>query len=198
MSILKEFSDLCLDHQSLQQAIDHSLQFSPCLFFLLGDIGGAYCALYHSSDNGIFSYDPHAQNSTGLPSPLGTAVMVYHSTRQLLYNYATNLSNKLNAKYFEVVAVAFQKITVAEYRQQYCTISQSKKRSSLPEEKRQEIKNVETTQRSKKRMVLGQAPKKKKRTSKIKTQKKGKTNALYLRRKKKKHQEIDKNKKRST
>lgn len=197
MSILKEFSDLCLYHQSLQQAIDHSLQFSPCLFFLLGDIGGAYCALYHSSDNGIFSYDPHAQNSTGLPSPLGTAVMVYHSTRQLLYNYATNLSNKLNAKYFEVVAVAFQKITVAEYRQQYCTISQSKKRSSLPEEKRQEIKNVETTQRSKKRMVLGQAPKKK-RTSKIKTQKKGKTNALYLRRKKKKHQEIDKNKKRST
>lgn len=186
MSILKEFSDLCLYHQSLQQAIDHSLQFSPCLFFLLGDIGGAYCALYHSSDNGIFSYDPHAQNSTGLPSPLGTAVMVYHSTRQLLYNYATNLSNKLNAKYFEVVAVAFQKITVAEYRQQYCTISQSKKRSSLPEEKRQEIKNVETTQRSKKRMVLGQAPKKKKKDIKNKDTEKRQNKRSVLEKEKKK------------
>jgi hypothetical protein len=118
MSIVQECSGLCLPHcQSLPQALDSALKISSYLFVLLGDIYGASytSAVYHLSDCGFVSFDPHARDSAGLPSPRGTAVVVYHRTRQQLHDYARNLGYKLQATYFEVVAVTFQDITFTRY-----------------------------------------------------------------------------------
>ena len=97
----------CPPYLSLSDALTNTLLVSPYAILILS---GYMLAIVKSckSEDEYYIFDSHARNSSGLPNPNGTAVLMKFSNVSSLKSQIFDLAQQLNSYEFEVVPITFQ------------------------------------------------------------------------------------------
>ena len=97
----------CPPYLSLSDALTNTLLMSPYAILILS---GYMLAIVESckSEDEYCIFDSHARNSSGLPDPNGTAVLMKFSNVSSLKSQIFDFAQQLNSYEFEVVPITFQ------------------------------------------------------------------------------------------
>ena len=94
----------CPPYLSLSDALMSAFLVSPYVILILSGYMVAIVKSYKSADE-YYTFDSHARNSSGLPDPDGTAVLMKFSNLSSLKSQIFYLAQQLNSYEFEVVPI---------------------------------------------------------------------------------------------
>ena len=97
----------CPPYLSLSDVLTNTLLVSPYAILILSDYMFAIVKSF-KSEGEYYIFDSHARNSSGLPDPNGSAVLMKFSNVSSLKSQIFDLAQQLNSYKFEVVPITFQ------------------------------------------------------------------------------------------
>ena len=131
---------------TLRSALMNAFNDNDCAFIILE---GYIMGLIKTADC-IYMFDSHARNCFGMPDPNGTAAVMKFADISKLEEYLCSLSLELNTAFFEIVTVAFEKITI----QGNVTNKAHSKKNKPNESETQKTNRLQKAREYKKRRIL--------------------------------------------